>query len=124
MRALAWAVLIAVGCSADPCDGKGPLCISLRVEGSTPPLATLSTEASINHGDPLYLPVTDPNPYYLPVRFAVILPADTTGSVDLTVEGTDGEGRRYVDTGTMSVPPSGQDLTVKLVMTGPPAQGN
>jgi hypothetical protein len=119
MRVLPLVVLIAAGCSPSPCDGKGPMCISLRVEGSTPPLATLAFESSINQADPVYTPVTDPNPYYLPVRLAVMLPANTTGSVALSVEGTDGEGRRYADSVAVSVPPSGQDVTVKLVMTGP-----
>lgn len=118
------AALIAVGCSSDACDGKGPMCISLRIEGSTPPLATLSYQAIINGGTPQYTPITDPNPYYLPVQWAALLPADTTGSVTLSVEGTDGEGRRYVGDGSLDVPPSGSKVTVKLAVAGPPAQTN
>jgi hypothetical protein len=114
--ALAFPLLFAA-CSSDPCDGKGPMCISVRVVGGVPALDRIDLTASINGGARLSASNAQA-PISLPVRFAVILPADTHGSVALGVDGVAAGAIVATGAGAVTVPPSGQKITITLAPGG------
>ncbi len=114
-------VACAAGCGAsskatDPCDGQPGACIGLRVEGSVSPLDKLS----IYVGAPVNASMVTPmSTFTLPAKVALILPAGTTGSVAVSVDGLDKGVVKGQGGGTVILSALGRgQLTVTLTAPG------
>lgn len=116
-------LLLLAGCGeSDPCSGKSGVCIAVHVSGSVPRLDALSvnvkkSDASVLHGETGFvMPKID-----LPVQFALRLPQDTTGQIDVAVLGVVGSGIVASGTGSVDVPASGHarvDVVLGPLMGG------
>lgn len=108
--------LVVAACSTDPCDGKGPMCISVHVDGPSRSLDAIDLRATVNGGAPLSASNSQA-PITLPVQFAVILPADTSGQVALRVDGLAAGATVESGAGSVAVPPSRQNVRITLTAT-------
>ncbi|HZS39472.1 MAG TPA: hypothetical protein VFF06_21725 [Polyangia bacterium] len=106
-RLCALACLLA-GCASDPCDGKGAVCVSLRVQGSAPrPLDRLDVQVGLPDGRHYNGHTAPTSPFELPVAFALLLPPDALGHLTLDVAGTTSGAEEATGRGAVDVPPSG-----------------
>jgi hypothetical protein len=86
MRILVLGSLLLAACSDDPCKGVSEACISARVVGDVSGLDQLAIR--VDRPAPRVLTTPDPaRPIHLPARFAIVLPAGTTGEVEVSIDG-------------------------------------
>jgi hypothetical protein len=111
-RALAVALLVA-GCgSNDPCDGKPAACVAVKVLGSQL-LDQLDVTAGLAGGRQLVGRVAEMS-FTPPVQFALLLPADTVGPVEVGLVGRQGGAEVASGSGQATVTEGRGALTVRL----------
>src|SRR5437016_4477249 len=86
MRALFFCVLAGCAGESDPCRGKPAACVSVTALGSWA-LDELDVTAMVLGGKRLTGQVASLE-FVLPVKFALLLPADTQGLVDVGLVGS------------------------------------
>lgn len=99
----------AVGCARpSPCDGITGACIGAHISGSATGLRQLLI--SIDQPQPKTVQTPDPPaPISLPARVALVLPAGTTGSVHVAIDGLDANAMPVAhDDKTVVLPSSGR----------------
>jgi hypothetical protein len=118
VKRLVLVALALAGCAADPCDGKGPVCVSVRVEGSAPPLDRFDLDVTLasgrhvrGHTDPVAPAIQ------LPVAFALRLDdtPEARGGLGLALVGSASGVPRAAGVVAFTVPQSGHAaVTVEL----------
>jgi hypothetical protein len=118
MKALVALALAAVGCSStrNPCDGVPGLCVAVEVTGNAPALDELDLSMLVPPSRKLSGRALGRNPVeiQLPVQFAALLPSDVSGAVLLEVVGARSGVALAFGSAALTVPPSGQRVTVHL----------
>ncbi len=115
------AVLVA-GCggAVDPCAGKSGVCIGVHLDSTVVPLDQLEISVDRPSVQSQRTP-SSPAQLDLPVRFAILLPAGTSGTVQLSIDGlSSGERRAHAATEVV-LPPSG---TAEISLTLSAASGD
>lgn len=103
MRALVVAfVVVAAGCTSDPCSGVSGTCISARVQGAVVDIDQLRVTLD-GAAAPELSPSTPSSSFSLPVKLAIALPASATSPATLTVDALVA-GQVVASTGPQSVP--------------------
>jgi hypothetical protein len=112
------ACLALTGCNGDPCSGRSGVCVGLHVTGTMSGLDQLAI-----HIEQLAKTVSEPTPpapFSLPTQAALLLPAGTTGGIDVVVDGLDHGKALARGVGHVIVPASGRaQLTVPLTANLP-----
>ena len=91
MRAIGFITLVAalapglVGCAKDPCAGAGGVCIAVEVGGNVNGIDQLSI--GVDTLMRTVLTPSAPSSITLPVKVGIVLPAGTTGTVNVSIEG-------------------------------------
>jgi hypothetical protein len=103
----ALAGLAVAGCSTDPCDGQKGACITALVKGTAMGLDRLRVGVDKPAPASMVTPMP-PGSLSLPVKFAITLPAGTTGAVDVTIDGLSGTTELAHTSQVVDVPASGR----------------
>jgi hypothetical protein len=108
-------LMLLAGCdAADPCEGKGAVCIAMHVTGNFT-LDRLEVAATLPNGDRIGGTTKD-SPFSLPVAFALLLPSTAIGPVAVDLAGSLAGEPVASGSGNLVVPESGQArLTIPLL---------
>jgi len=113
----------AVGCgNFDPCGGKAGVCIAVHVEGTAPDLDQLSVSVDVPQQGSKLTPPT-PRALQLPFDFALLLPDDTMGTINVTVDGLAANVVKYSDAKPATIVSKRAKITIVLGTAGPQIDG-
>jgi hypothetical protein len=105
------------GCASDPCDGQSGVCLSITVKGTATGLDRLIVTVDKPTPETRQTPVPAAD-FSLPIAFALLLPAGTTGHVNISIDGLN-RGMELAHTSQgVTLPASGRESLTFILNAG------